>query len=753
MRSRLAARSRPWSLSCVPLLALFLVAGLSGCSRTYSEHLLAAQNAEQQGDMNAALAAYQQALVRLPRHDHRVASTIHLRMGLAHLSLAQPNEAFLSFQRAVVMDASNLEAHRRMAEMLLVGGATEKAAEELNAILRKDPNDAASLGALGVAYASAGDLKAALTLLERSFSINPGDHQVSIPLAEIYNRLDRVEDARRVLVRSATRNAGIGDAWLALGRLEEQEGQAAAAESAYRSAATADDSVRNNLRLAQFLQRSGRIADAEGVLRRVDAKQPHSPSALADFLLVAGRAEAAAAIYQTSLPAGAALVARSIEARVSAPSADADSAARAARRVLLEHFDRLDPATRSILQAEIALREGDLRSAEVHARAAVQQQSGSVPALFVLGTVLKQSGRRAEAKSAWNHAFQANPDYIPTRLALAAENIEDGEWVTAEEQVMPVVREEPANLQALLLYAQTLNGQQRWPAAESIARRALEVAPAGPEAHVALADALAGRRLYGDALTSYQRALGLDSQSIPALQGLTALYRHGALTRSAVQRMELVATAPPVSTALLEVAGRLYADLGHLPDARRALEKTLELEPQRASAALALVQVALKQKDTRTAASFATVALGKVRPAVAELIQGREAEHRLDRAAAIRHYEAAVRLGEGSGAAANNLAWLYAQQGIQLDRALELARRATELDPKNPAIWDTLGAVHLRRRDFTAATEALTSARALSESSGQPGSARRHIYKRLAEAYTGAGLPDRAAEAHRLARE
>lgn len=751
MRSWLRAAPR----ACLLVLALFLLAALPGCSRTYSEHLLAAQNAEQQGNMAAALDAYQQALERLPRRDHRVASTIHLRIGLCHLSLAQPNEAFLSFQRAVLTDSSNLEAHRRMAEMLLVGGATEKAAEELNAILRKDPNDAASLGALGVAYASAGDVKAALTLLERSFSINPGDHQVSIPLAEVYNRLDRAQDARRVLVQSATRNAGVGDAWLALGRLEEQEGQAAAAESAYRSAVVADDSVRNNLRLAQFLQRSARIADAEAVLRRVDAKQPRSPSALADFLLVTGRAEAAANIYQGVLPAAAdkALVARSIEARISPGSADSESAARAARRLLLDHLDHLDPATRSILQAEIALRENDLRTAEVHARAAVQHQPDSVPALFVLGTVFKHSGRRAEAKAAWNQAFQANPEYIPTRLALAAENLEDQDWLTAEEQIMPVVREEPANLQALLLYAQALIGQQRWPAAESISRRALEVAPRDPEAHVALAEALAGRRLYADALTSYQRALALDSQSVPALHGLTALYRRGAVTRSAVQRMELVASAPPVSTALLEVAGRLYADLGLFSDARRALERSLELDPHRASAALALVQVALKQKDTRTAASFAAVALGKVKPAVAELIQGREAELRLDRAAAIRHYEAAVRLGEGSGAAANNLAWIYAQQGIRLDRALELARRATELDPKNPSIWDTLGAVHLRRRDYTAATEALTSARALSESSGQPDSARRHIYKRLAEAYIGAGLPDRAAEAHRRARQ
>ena len=42
-----------------------------------------------------------------------------------------------------------------------------------------------------------------------------------------------------------------------------------------------------------------------------------------------------------------------------------------------------------------------------------------------------------------------------------------------------------------------------------------------------------------------------------------------------------------------------------------------------------------------------------------------------DTAAAIRQYETAVRSGEKSGVAANNLAWLYAAQGNP--RALEYA--------------------------------------------------------------------------------
>ncbi len=58
-----------------------------------------------------------------------------------------------------------------------------------------------------------------------------------------------------------------------------------------------------------------------------------------------------------------------------------------------------------------------------------------------------------------------------------------------------------------------------------------------------------------------------------------------------------------------------------------------------------------------------------------------------------------------SAALLNNTAWMAATCDRQLDEALGLARRATELSPDNPVYLDTLAEVHFRRGDRAKAIE------------------------------------------------
>jgi spermidine synthase len=79
---------------------------------------------------------------------------------------------------------------------------------------------------------------------------------------------------------------------------------------------------------------------------------------------------------------------------------------------------------------------------------------------------------------------------------------------------------------------------------------------------------------------------------------------------------------------------------------------------------------------------------------------------------ALRSYEKAHELMPDDLDVANTLAWLYAEQGEKLDRALELARLTTERE-QNANYFDTLGWVYFTMEDFESARASLEQALSL----------------------------------------
>jgi predicted Zn-dependent protease len=75
-------------------------------------------------------------------------------------------------------------------------------------------------------------------------------------------------------------------------------------------------------------------------------------------------------------------------------------------------------------------------------------------------------------------------------------------------------------------------------------------------------------------------------------------------------------------------------------------------------------------------------------------------------------YEKCLSIRPDAILALNNLAYLYAEQLGNADRALELARKARELDPNSPEVADTLGWILFNRRDYAGALELLAESAA-----------------------------------------
>jgi tetratricopeptide (TPR) repeat protein len=722
---------------------LWMVA-LVACADPYDSALLKAQQFVAQGKLVSAAKLYEKAIPRIPPEAKRERAAAEVSYGDCLVALGKLREAFVEYQKAVGDDPQNLDAHQRMAQLLANSDQPQEAAQHAELVLKQRPDDAIALAVLGGIEANAGNNARAALLLQRALALDPQKPLVAISLAQVYAMENRIDDARKALVECAQatqEQKQAAFAWMALGRLEEQEGNKPGADAAYRAAVKTDDSPMTNFRLAQFLERSAKIDEAEQVLRHLDAMRPAGPSALAQTRLNAGRAQDALAALQVNSARAAAM-------KIEGDMRNGDAAA-----ALTQYNRMLDPTAVAILRAEVDLERGDVSAAEASASQALQRSPDSAAAHYVRGLVFARQQRIAEAKEQWNSALESDASYVPAEIALAEQNLKEGDLTTAEKHASAVVRDEPANLEALCVFARVLLARGNAPAAEAIARRAIVVNESAAEPRIVMGQIAMHEKKYGAAFLEYERALLMEPDSPEALSGVLEVYRHGTVTPAVLQKMERVAMAPPVSPSLLEIAGRLYAAKGMRTEATRALQRCLQADPKRQTAAVALAEVrfAAGDKDPERSLMKLSDAAGQGIKSSVHLFQASAADQRGDVGHAITDYQLAVDAGESSGLAANNLAWDYAQQGTKLDQALKLASIAVDRNPKNPAAFDTLGVVQLKRRDYSQAVAALN--KALSLMNGEEWRQQRpEVYKHLAEALENAGMSDKASEARAKAR-
>lgn len=733
---------------------LFLVAVLlllCGCST--HRQVEKAQKLEDQGRYMEAATVYRQLLPRYASQPKQEA-LLQARLGDVLLHGGHLQEAFEALQKAAELDPSNVLAHLRLAQLFASASAPENARQHLAVVLEQQPGNAEAHAVMGTVYLSTGAIGKAEQEFQTASSLQP-DHQApAVALAELYSTMGDIERARQVLLRAADANRHEALAFLALGRLEEEQGNVQAAEDAYRSAVRAEDTPETNQRLAQNLFRAARVKEAEEILSHADSQKPQESTSLADFELSSGRGVRASMHYLAALQSRdsshtAALAARVIEADLdtaeklsveSLSSGGMEARTELARIHLDAYRPKLDPATLAVLEAEISLVEGDLNKATLKANEAVSQGQDSAAAYFVLGEVNRSKGDAAGALAQWQTALSKDPAYAPALLSVAQAEYTAAKYADAAQKAAAVVRQEPANLNALLLYARILAGSGEYEAARSIAGRALAVARQSAGPHVVLGEIELKQQKAGLALLEFHQALLLDPRSQQALDGLMAVYRHSTLKPQMITRLERSADAPPRSSVMMEIAGRLYRDRRMYDDATRCFRRALEIDRQRGTAVVALAENTVARQSDESLQQLQPLAgrLGGSADALLSAIKAQE-EHRDDQAVA--GYELALRQGEQTGIAANNLAWLYAQKGKNLDRALELAKLARDHSPANPAVLDTLGFVYLARREYSKAVKVLKEAIATTDATHATIDAetQNSLHQHLAEAIARSG--------------
>jgi tetratricopeptide (TPR) repeat protein len=140
------------------------------------------------------------------------------------------------------------------------------------------------------------------------------------------------------------------------------------------------------------------------------------------------------------------------------------------------------PAGDDILsRAEKDFEEGRLEAALAKCRGAIEVESGSAYAYFLLGMIQKERGAHQEAKQALLQSVKLDPSRIASRIYLARFYLEEKEWRPAEDEFQAATRLGDATGAARFGLALALLAEKRYSDALSHLLAAVEADPKDPD--------------------------------------------------------------------------------------------------------------------------------------------------------------------------------------------------------------------------------------------------------------------------------
>jgi tetratricopeptide (TPR) repeat protein len=172
-----------------------------------------------------------------------------------------------------------------------------------------------------------------------------------------------------------------------------------------------------------------------------------------------------------------------------------------------------------------------------------------------------------------------------------------------------------------------------------------------------------------------------------------------------------VAESPRATAVIHNLKGGLYREQEKSREAEAEFKAAQQADPGYLPAYYALAQLYLAEsQESRAVDQFEAALERNPDQTLPHMLLGMIYESKGDLLLAEKHYRAALEIEADFAPAANNLAYLLAEQKRDLTEALDLARTAKRIDPNDPAIGDTLGLVFLKKGLYDFAIGELTAA-------------------------------------------
>jgi len=573
---------------------------------------------------------------------------------------------------------------------------------------------------LGMLQLSTGNMKAAYDEAVFVLDRRPQDEDAPLLLAEASTKPEIAATTRQRLLALPAAIQSSAPVEVALGTLELRERHLPAAEAAFRRAETQSpkaDYVQAALGIWFRIQND--VPQAELAYKRTtEYAKPRSSRLLAyaKFKLQTGDGVAARRSleeiigkYPDYLPALLSL------AELSASEKKFPESATLISKVLAR-----DPGHPEALLMSARLKLA--QDQKEQAKAELEKMLKFYPKLpavhYQLALAYMTDGDTTKATASLNQVLALAPNNAEASILLAQISLRKGDASGAVSLLKPIVQQRPEIVQARLLLADAFRAQGNFEEAIEVYHKLEAFAPQNPQPFYWKGIALLQQKKRDEARAAFSHALELAPDYLLALEQLVNLELVDKKYPAAQELVQKQIDRDPKQAGLYLLQAKIFLAQNNTGQVETSLLKGIELQPDAPFAYLLLARLyASTGQIDKALTNFQTAAAKNPKNVEALMMIGTLSEKKRDFPAAREAYEKLLTVNPRFSAALNNLAYLYAEDLNQLDKAQEFAQKAKDLLPHEPHTTDTLGWILYRKRQYSwALTQLLESAAKLSDS-------------------------------------
>jgi tetratricopeptide (TPR) repeat protein len=607
------------------------------------------------------------------------------RLGVIYLEQGRGARAYSYLLKANELDPANLEIRNTLGYLYAGGGKPNEARDAALFVLEKRPGDTDAPLILAEIALQPRDVIEARARLQSL----PPTAAILSALAVLELRERKLPEAQALLTRALEMDPKSTAALSGLARIHWARNEIDQADKRFaETVAVAPPRSQFRLQYARFKIQNGKADEAKALLDESIAKTPdYIPAYLMRATIATSekKHEESVALYDKVLALDP------------------------------EHPEAL------LMSGQERLALGANEKAVATLEKAVATFPGSGQAHFQLGTAYLTSGDLARAAASLSEAIRLLPPGTPAPLVtLARVQLRQGNYGPAVDALKPFVEKNPTHTEAKLLLAEGYQKQGNYDGALAIYRPLIEATPQSAQLHFLIGGLFLQQGKRAEARQAFTKVSELAPTFLPAVEQLVNLDVAEKQFDAAKAKLRAFATANPKEAAPHLINAQINLIQNDRQAAETNLLKAIELRPDITAPYNVLAQLQINSNRVPEAMATLKRAIAQnARDADAYLWLGIVQDQQKDYPAARASYEKALEIAPKAWSAMNNLAYLLSERLGDQVKALELAQRARELEPGNPAVADTLGWILYKTKQYGRAVTVLDESSAKLPKSGE----------------------------------